>query len=151
MEHIDCSQDKVWQIFTATPFSWSQWWPQLKQINTLSDSERKNMVGSTFMCTWQALGYKIIGNIAVISSKKPDDIVLKFQSGSDIIGQAHCQLSGNSERSKIVIELVVTTTKKWMNMFEPVLKPIFLYNHNRIMHSGERGLQNFVKQQSKHI
>jgi hypothetical protein len=146
--NIDCSQDQVWQILTATPFSWSQWWPQLKQINTLT--EHKNMAGSKFMCTWQAIGYKIIGNIEVLSAKKPDEIVLKFQSGSDIVGRVHCQLSGTTERTRIMFTLDVTSIKTWMNTLNSVLKPIFLYNHNRIMHSGEQGLQNFMTLQSKY-
>jgi len=35
----------------------------------------------------------------------------------------------------------VTTTKAWMNLLAPVARPVFSWNHDRVMSGGFEGLQ----------
>ncbi|MEO5907382.1 MAG: hypothetical protein ABIQ11_11690 [Saprospiraceae bacterium] len=35
----------------------------------------------------------------------------------------------------------VSTTKKWINFFAPIARPVFSWNHDKVMSAGFRGLE----------
>jgi hypothetical protein len=140
---IKASKEKVWHIFTATPFSWAEWWPQIKNINNVV--EKSSLKGSSFNCTWQALGYRLESNIVIRDAIHYEKIIMEFKSDGDLHGAALCKFHEKDGITQVYFDLQVKTTKKWMNYFEPILRPLFIVNHHHIMNSGKRGLRNYLR------
>ena len=44
----------------------------------------------------------------------------------------------------------VKTTKAWMNLFAPIARPIFAWNHDKVMESGYVGLKKRLENASQH-
>lgn len=131
----------MWQALTATPFSWAEWWPELIELGHVD--LHADMVGTRFSCTWRAsAGYKLHCDFIITGITYPTQV--QFRSSGDLVGTASWSFSGSRRHTEIHIDWQVVTTKWWMNRLAIILKPIFIYNHNRLMSSGERGLESFL-------
>lgn len=101
--------------------------------------------GSTFSCDWQApVGYKLKSDIE-IGTIEPRESVQLHASG-DLLGTVTCRLIEHGSRTHIDIDWRVQTTKTWMNVLGPILRPIFIQSHHAVMKSGERGLQKHMRE-----
>ena len=40
----------------------------------------------------------------------------------------------------MLFEWRVRTTRRWMNVLAPIARPVFRWNHDRLMRAGGRGL-----------
>ncbi len=58
----------------------------------------------------------------------------------ELEGQGEWFFSEDNGIAHIQYNWDVFTTKKWMNYLSFLLEPVFIYNHNVVMHWGERGL-----------
>jgi hypothetical protein len=139
---IPAPRKKVWQVLTATPFSWEQWWPQLTKLHVTKITPE--YIGTTFNCTFRATsGYRLHATFRVTVSTEPSHIT--FESTGDLLGTADWQFTETDGLTHIDIVWKVSTTKWWMNSFGPLLRPLFVSNHNVLMNSGEEGLRNFIR------
>ena len=138
---IPAPRQKVWQVLTATPFSWAAWWPELTKLQTLHVSN--TTIGTRFTCVWLASGYRLFCDFTVTAATAPSHI--SFAATGDLAGLAEWQFTQVGDNTQIHIVWDVVTTKWWMNLFGFVLKPIFNHNHNRLMASGQHGLVTFVR------
>ncbi len=130
----------MWQTLSATPFSWPEWWPELQNVHNVKLVD--GITGSAFSCTWKARGYTLRSDITVRESHFPDSIIMC--STGDLVGTANCNIKEIKGSTIIKMDWQVQTTKAWMNLLAPVLKPLFTSNHHRVMNSGERGIQRYM-------
>lgn len=121
---------------------WTDWWPGLKEVRQLDD---RLGVGARFICTWQApLGYRLQVSIR-LTEYQPNNYIA-FDAGGDLQGQGKATLvSAGSGLTDLQIEWHVRSTKRWMNLFAPLLRPLFIRNHQALMRSGEQGLVAYIK------
>jgi hypothetical protein len=138
---IEASRKEVWQTLAANPFSWPDWWPELKNVHNVN--LKKELTGSSFNCDWKAKGYKLKTNVRVSKLHYLEDVTL--QANGDLTGTALCTISEVDGKTHIEIVMRATTNKRWMNLLSPILRPIFAYNHHLVMRRGERGLQNYLQ------
>lgn len=103
----------------------------------------KSLVGSTFSCTWRSpVGYKLKTNIK-IDDVKHQKFVSLISTG-DLDGSVTCTLAGDSDKTTIEIDWQVDTRRKWMNTLRPILKPIFIASHHKVMDSGLHGFNKYL-------
>ena len=135
----------VWQVLTATPFSWEKWWPQLDDLRTLDVHD--DYVGTRFSCVWRApTGYKLRCVFETLAATYPSR--MSFGATGDLIGTASWSYRQQQSGATIVdIIWEVETTKWWMNLFAPLLKPVFTRSHDQVMASGEHGLNAYLAEQ----
>jgi hypothetical protein len=123
--------------------NWKQWWPGLRQVT--ATRPLKGIGGAQAILTWQAaLGYELRIRITVTSSVKKSDIA--FTSDGDLMGEGSW-LFKESTRSTTVMTINwhVRTTKRWMNVCAPLLRPVFILSHHKLMHQGEQGLNKYLR------
>ncbi len=139
--NLEAPRSKVWQVLTATPFSWEDWWPQLKDVHNMQVTP--GLQGTCFSCAWQApIGYRL--RTDVIISQVDQLETVNLDTTGDLIGTVICRLSELDDHTRIDIDWQVDTTQPWMNHLTPLLRPFFIWSHHAVMRSGERGLQRYL-------
>jgi hypothetical protein len=142
---IDAPVKTVWQTLTATPFSWDDWWPELQDLKIVKANP--GLVGTVFTCRWRApVGYKLKTRI-IICEVIPGKFVTLKATG-DLTGWVKCMVKAVGNRTHVDIQWGVETSKPWMNLLYPVLKPLFTQSHHAVMKSGELGLQEYISKNS---
>jgi hypothetical protein len=68
---------------------------------------------------------------------------VRLKAVGDLNGTVICLISGTNT-THVAIEWQVATTKPWMIVLQPLLKPFFIWSHHAVMRNGERGLQEYI-------
>lgn len=140
--NIDAPRTQVWQALTATPFSWEDWWPQLKDVHDMNITS--GLEGTSFSCSWQApIGYRLKTDVTITKVDHLSTVIL--EASGDLIGTVTCDIKEIDGRTHVDIDWQVDTTKTWMNNLSPVLRPFFVWSHHAVMRSGEQGLRRYLK------
>ena len=58
----------------------------------------------------------------------------------ELTGTGSWRLYEDDGATAVLFEWRVQTTRWWMNVLAPVARPVFRWNHNRLMRSGGHGL-----------
>ncbi len=122
---------------------WPLWWPGLEVVQNVV--EKPAIVGSTAKMTWKAAtGYKI--NIYLTATDYRNGKDITFSSEGDLKGTGKWLFEAKSPNvTKIEMTWEVATTKPWMTVLSPLLRPFFIYNHRKLMRDGETGLNKFLQ------
>lgn len=117
--------------------NWPRWWPSLTTVNI--QKETTSLIGSEANLSWRAaLGYMLQLQIT-ITERKPGS-KLAFTSEGDLTGGGEWLFVGKGSQTAMTINWRVSTTKPWMNLLAPLLKPVFIASHHKVMRDGEKGL-----------
>jgi polyketide cyclase/dehydrase/lipid transport protein len=129
--------DRVWGAIYAVE-AWPRWWRYVQSVVELSKGDA-NGVGAVRRFTWSsALPYRLSFEMRVTVVEPPtrmEGIALGELSGT---GCWHLAADGGTTRVRY--DWTVTTTKPWMNLLAPVMRPVFRWNHGQVMAEGARGL-----------
>ena len=123
---------------------WRVWWPDIIRVE---GEPVPGYVGARYQVTWRSVvGYTL--DLAIIVTGYTEGEQMTFDSSGDLDGHGTFMLSQlPSQPTEIAISWSVTTTKRWMNLFAPVLRPFFAWNHRLLMSRGEKGLRQFIASQ----
>lgn len=125
--------------------TWRLWWRDLKSVNVIR--ETPNYVGSEFEGVWgSASGYKLHMHIVITAFEAGKSIA--FDATGDLDGGGTWQFETNGQNTSMRIVWDVATTKTWMNIGAPILRPIFEYNHSLLMRRAEVSLNEYLDQRS---
>jgi hypothetical protein len=119
---------------------WSSWWHGLETVEVTHTS---NPIGAEFACTWRShLGYRL--RLVLTVTEYIPNHYIAFTSHGDLVGKGSFDLESHGNDTHITILWRVVTTKKWMNLATPLLRPIFVYNHHLLMKQGEAGINAYL-------
>ncbi len=131
----------VWAAL-ASPTTWPRWWPGCVIVESLS-GQTTPCVGNCYRFYWRgALPYCLVICICITHLDAPK------RMGGDvegpIEGRAEWRLWEDRDRTKVSFEFSVSGSKPWMRYVAPAARPLFRWNHARLMASGERGLRQWL-------
>jgi uncharacterized protein YndB with AHSA1/START domain len=129
---------ECWTYLTSPDQTWVQWWPALRQIDVQPTSE---LVGSTAFCVWRSpVGHRLRFELTITDVTASKRIVLS--SEGDLTGDAVVDFAAgpSGADSELTITWTIHTTRWWMNLTAPLLRPVFTWAHHFVMKRGERGL-----------
>jgi len=66
--------------------------------------------------------------------------LITFDAKGDLKGKGSCKLIKKDNGTVIQFHWDVDTHKPWMSFVSILFKPIFVWNHSRVMKSGEQSL-----------
>ncbi|HUP26713.1 MAG TPA: SRPBCC family protein [Candidatus Limnocylindrales bacterium] len=139
--HIEAPLSMTWDLVSNSA-DWQEWWPGLKSAVITNYSE--NIVGSSVQLAWRSkTGYRL-KHVVVITDIEPGRII-SFKSSGDLFGQGTWKFEEYNGTTHMAIDWHVQTTKAWMNILSPVLRPIFVSNHDKLMRRGEAGLNKHLQ------
>lgn len=135
---VDALLEKVWNIIKR-PEDWTQWWKGVLKAEIISPGDI-NGIGKKHAFIWQNFTpNKLHFTSEVIFIDELKCIEAKVEGELEGTGTWH--FSNQGKETIISFEWKVATTKMWMNIFAPVLKPVFIWNHNWLMKQGEKGIK----------
>ncbi|HEY9279983.1 MAG TPA: SRPBCC family protein [Eoetvoesiella sp.] len=121
---------------------WPKWWKNLEKVDQIEPGNRDG-IGVLLRFTWKGqLPYRLTFNIRVTRAV-PSEILEGLASGQ-LEGVGCWFFSHQAPITIVRYEWHVRTTQTWMNLLAPVAKPLFKWNHDRVMRQGAEGLAQFL-------
>lgn len=128
--------------------SWPDWWPGLTSVEETAPGNEEG-IGQRAISTWRApVGYSIDVEIESVERRKPE--FLKGVATGEVEGSGQWTLSEVPSSgagpnpaqvwTQINFEWLVVANKKWMEMLDPVARPLFVFSHEYVMKHGAEGL-----------
>jgi uncharacterized protein YndB with AHSA1/START domain len=135
--HIDAPIEAVWEALYDAQ-SWPRWWKNVKKVTVLKEAD-KNGVGGVQHHEWgTALPYKLVFDTRTTQAERPH--LLLADSLGQLVGTGRWELNAEGSVTVVRYDWNVRTTKKWMNLLAPILRPIFAWNHKAVMDEGGKAL-----------
>jgi hypothetical protein len=140
---IPAPVDIVWACLVDTE-TWPLWWKYVVAVKQTAsgDSSGINNVGQYHWRT--CLPYHLLLSIRVTEIQALDFVAVEVTG--DLQGRGWCQLAYQPSTNQTQVEFLwhVKTCKCWMNWFSVLTRPIFVWNHARVMKQGEQDLIRYI-------
>jgi uncharacterized protein YndB with AHSA1/START domain len=117
---------------------WPEWWDGVERVVKLEDGDADGR-GSLGRYVWRsALRYRLEFDMRITRVDRPHR--MDGESVGELTGSGKWRLYEDDGATAVLFEWRVQTTRRWMNTLAPVARPLFRWNHDRLMRAGGRGL-----------
>jgi hypothetical protein len=122
---------------------WPAWWRGVEGVEELVKGDGRG-VGSVRRYTWKSkLPYRL--TFEMETTRVEPTSILEGAARGELSGTGRWHLSGEGPWTVVRYDWRVQTTKPWMNLLEPVARPLFKWNHDVIMGWGAEGLSKRLR------
>ncbi|MBK5233925.1 MAG: SRPBCC family protein [Thermoleophilia bacterium] len=130
--------------------TWPDWWPGLQSVEETAVGGPDG-IGQRANSRWRGpVGYSIEFEIETIEREYPKS--LKGKATGEVSGSGTWNISPivdleEPDRvwTQVVYEWQVVATKKWMQILNPIARPVFVYSHDHVMKAGAEGLAEYLE------
>jgi uncharacterized membrane protein len=135
---FDAPLEEVWKVIKDSE-KWSEWWKGVLWVEQTKAGD-ENGIGSIHRSTWKsALPYRIQFDTELINIEHQK--IIEAKAFGELEGYGLWTFTKlNDNQTKVRYDWKIKTTKRWMNIFSPIAKPFFQWNHDVIMNWGGEGL-----------
>ena len=139
---LDAPPDEVWAVLRAVE-AWPLWWRSVRRVETLAVGDAEG-IGAVHRLVWQtALPYRLTITTE-ISAIEPGRRI-EVRASGDVEGTGTWSLRPGAEGGTAVRYVWrVGVGKPWMRRLLPVLRPVFAWNHDKVMQAGDAGLRRHL-------
>lgn len=143
---IEAPIEAVWAIIVDTP-RWPRWWRGVVDVTDVSPGDAHG-VGAVQRFTWRSrLPYDLVFDIRTTVVDRP--YTLEGLASGELAGAGRWRFEARGPQATHVrYEWDVVTTKPWMNLLAPLLRPLFKWNHDVIMGWGRQGLTRRLRERT---
>ena len=135
--HVGADVKAVWQAIVEVE-QWPEWWPSVESAVAVAHGNNVG-VGTVYRFVWRGkLPYRLSFQMRV-SRVEPHEFLEGIATG-ELEGSGVWRFLSEGGTTRIRYEWGVITTKRWMNLLAPVLRPVFCWNHDHVMTEGGEGL-----------
>ena len=135
--HFDYPLEDVWEEIRLMEH-WPEWWKYVKKVEKIREGD-DNEIGSIRRITWStALPYSLTFDSELTHLDYPK--MMEGRAFGDLTGTGVWHFATNGKGTNVQYDWNVKVTKAWLKIFEPVLKPIYKWNHDAVMQAGLDGL-----------
>ena len=115
------------------------WWRGLEDVVELNTGDEKG-IGAIRRFTWKTcLPYKL--TFEMETTQVEPFALLDGVAKGELEGKGVWRFSPRGPSTSVRYDWNVRTTKTWMNFLALILRPLFKWNHDLIMHWGRQGLK----------
>jgi hypothetical protein len=127
----------VWEaIYSAK--SWPNWWKNVRKVTILKEGHADG-TGAVQRHEWgTALPYTLAFEIETTIIERPH--LIEGLSNGELVGSGRWELTPEGSGTAVRYDWNVQTTKRWMNLLAPILRPVFAWNHKVVMEEGGKSL-----------
>lgn len=139
-----CLEAPIDRVFNAIDDSarWPEWWQGVQRAELLEEGAEGG-VGRLWRFAWRSrLPYELVFDSRVTRREPP--WLLEATVAGELAGLGRWRLYEARDGTAVVYEWNVRTTRAWMNLLEPVARPVFAWNHNVVMRQGGTGLARLL-------
>jgi uncharacterized protein YndB with AHSA1/START domain len=127
----------VWEALTK-PEDWPDWWPAVERVELVEPGDDDG-VGGYRRFTWRtALPYRMRFGMRVIRVE-PMSVIEGWADG-ELSGVGRWTITPYGAGTHVRYDWYVKLNNKWMRTLAPLLRPVFTWNHDRVMAWGYEGL-----------
>jgi uncharacterized protein YndB with AHSA1/START domain len=136
---IDAPRQRVWDALKA-PTEWPRWWRYVARVEELDRGDADG-IGARHRFHWTSrLPYSIDIVMRIVGMRTLETI--RGLAEGDLRGEGLWELSDTRDGGTHArYTWRVGLDKTWMRALAPLLRPVFVWNHNAVMAAGERGLR----------
>jgi len=134
---LKASLEDVWNTIYNS-LEWPEWWKGVHSVVEIQPNDESGVNGIRTYTWKSALPYKLIFSMQ-LTEKEPLKR-LKGVAFGELEGTGEWFFTEHNGIVHVQYNWNIITTKKWMNTFAFLLKPVFKFNHNVVMHWGGEGL-----------
>ena len=135
---MTATPSRVWETLARSE-EWIHWWRWLKDVEVLNEGNGQGIGHRVRHEVSSPLGYSLryIGLI----TRASEPVMSRFEAEGDLEGRGQFSIERtDADSTLIVFHWLVETPKTWMNLLAPVARPIFVWNHHRLMGDFARDL-----------
>lgn len=133
--------ERAWEAISQ-PLAWPNWWKGVVAVEELEPGEESGL-GALHRYTWKsALPYRLTFDMRVTKVEEP--VRLEGRASGELEGDGVWTFTPDRDWTDIVYRWDIATTRPWMNLLAPLLRPAFAWNHDWVMRSGGRGLASLL-------
>jgi len=129
--------EAVWSTILDSK-AWPSWWKGVVSVREIHPGD-ENRLGNISDISWRSfLPYTLTFRATVVKVIPME--YMEGQANGDLAGTGRWYFSHENGITKVRYKWDVSTTKRWMNVLKPLLKPFFTWNHDIVMRWGGEGL-----------
>jgi hypothetical protein len=136
---IPASVAEVWGCLVATE-NWPSWWEYVAMVDETATGNSLG-INNVRRYLWRTcLPYDLAIDLRVTQMHPYRSITAEVTG--DLIGSGDCAITyrENEAATELIFTWNVSLAKSWMKLLGGVARPVFVWNHERVMKSGEEGL-----------
>ena len=138
---VEAPIETVWTAIEESE-KWPSWWKYVAKVVELKKGD-ENGVGGVRRYTWASpLPYNLTFNLRVEEVEEPH-VIVGIAEG-ELNGTGRWQLSQKGAVTRVQYNWDVSTNKRILNLLAPIARPIFSWNHNKVMEAGGEGLARLL-------
>jgi hypothetical protein len=123
--------------------SWPTWWRGVEEAEELSRPPDGGDVGTVARMVWKSLlPYRVEFEVTTTQVDRP--YLLEGHAVGELEGVGRWRLYEQDGVTAVLYEWNVRTTKAWMNVLAPLLRPAFEWNHDWVMARGGEGIARLL-------
>ena len=135
---LTATPSRIWEVLARSE-EWIGWWRWLKEVEVLNEGNDKGIGRRVRHEVSSPLGYRL-GYIGLIT-RAAEPVMSRFEAEGDLEGRGQFAIEKTDRDSTLIVfHWLVETPKTWMNLLAPVARPIFVWNHHRLMSDFARDL-----------
>ncbi|MGH2474896.1 MAG: SRPBCC family protein [Candidatus Limnocylindrales bacterium] len=131
--------EALWAALADVP-GWTAWWSWLKKVELLHPATGPDGLGASYRNTVRApagYGFVYTTEVTDVDHLRRIDLL----SSGDIAGRGRFLIAPTaSEEIDLRFAWLVSTPKPWMTAIAPVARPMFNWNHDRMMRAFGGGV-----------
>lgn len=127
---------RVWDELNATE-RYHDWWPGFVEYHSLTPGIT-GVGARAERVVRGALPYRLRYTTTTTHYDPPREVA--YDSEGDLMGRGRFRVDERDGGTQVTFYWDVRTTGAVLNLLAPVLRPLFAWNHNRVMAQGERAL-----------
>ena len=138
---LDSPREPVWDAIYDQE-RWPQWWRGVESAQELRPGAEDG-VGTVSRIVWRSkLPYRIEFEATTTRVEKPD--LIEGDAIGELTGIGRWRFFERDGVTAVLYEWEVSTTRAWMNLLSPLMRPAFEWNHDWVMANGGRGLASLL-------
>lgn len=134
---VEAPPEKVWAVLRHAE-QYPDWWPGVEEV-AVQEPGAADGTGKRVRITLRSrLPYRLTFDTVARELREPNVVVV--DALGDLDGTGRWELHADGDVATATYRWDVTTTKTWMRLLEPFVRPLFVWNHHVVMGWGGEGL-----------
>lgn len=130
--------EDVWEAISETD-RWPSWWRGVEKVELIRKGDA-NDIGTVKRYTWKSkLPYKLVFDMRTTQIERLS--IIAGAASGELEGTGVWTFSHANGVTAVRYDWNIDTTKRWMNVFAPVARPLFQWNHDVVMEWGREALE----------
>ena len=131
----------VWTAIAQSE-KWPHWWRGVVSVETLAKPDASGIGGQQRFVWRSKLPYSLAFEMQTTRVEPP--ALLEGHASGELEGTGTWRLAESDGVTAVRYTWRVKTTRPWMNLLAPLLRPAFAWNHDWVMASGADGLSKLL-------